>query len=255
MKKYLEQLHILKLFHLKEIVSITGSERSGQELLLNYKKQGLVNQIRRDLYTVTDLATKANIATKFEIGSHITPSAYISYHSALEYHGVAHQVFYDLFISSEQRFNEFEFEDIHYNYCKSSFELGVYTPQMNSMVKVTDLERTVIDCLDRIDRAGGLEEIIHCFSLITYLDEKKLLSYLSKYDKAFLHKKVGFVLQYFKDNVKLSDDFISECKQKGGPHVKYLTNREESSTYFGEWKLCAPKNILSYLEQGENELI
>ena len=109
---------------------------------------------------------------------------------------------------------------------------------MNSMVKVTDLERTVIDCLDRIDRAGGLEEIIHCFSLITYLDEKKLLSYLSKYDKAFLYKKVGFVLQYFKNSIKLSDDFISECKQKGGQHVKYLTNREESSTYFGEWKLC-----------------
>jgi predicted transcriptional regulator of viral defense system len=130
MKKYLEQLHILKLFHLKDIVSVTGSERSGQELLLNYKKQGLVNQIRRDLYTVTDLATKANIATKFEIGSHITLSAYISYHSALEYHGVAHQVFYNLFISSEQRFNEFEFEDINYNYCKSSFEWGIYASQI-----------------------------------------------------------------------------------------------------------------------------
>ena len=67
MKKYLEQLHIIKLFHLKDIVSITGNERSGQELLLNYKKQGLVTQIRRDLYTVTDLATKANIATNLKL--------------------------------------------------------------------------------------------------------------------------------------------------------------------------------------------
>ena len=55
--------------------------------------------------------------------------------------------------------------------------------------------------------------------------------------------------------IRLSNDFISECKQKGDLHVKDLTTREESSTYFGEWKSCAPKNILSYLEQGENERV
>jgi len=255
MKRYLERLHQLKLFHLKEAVSLTGSEDSAKALLYSYKKQGLVNQIRRDLYTVTDLATKINAANKFEIGSHINPSAYLSYHTALEYHGVAHQIFYDLYVASEQRFNEFNFDDIHYSYCISPIKSGVYSPTMDSLVKVTNLERTVIDCLDRIDRGGGLEEIIHCFSLITYLDEKKLSAYLADYNKLSLYRKVGFVLQYFSDNVKISNEFILDCQQKGGQHTIYLTSPEESSAYFSEWKLCAPKNILSYLEQGENELV
>jgi hypothetical protein len=30
---------------------------------------------------------------------------------------------------------------------------------------------------------------------------------------------------------------------------------KESDTYFKEWKLCAPQNILSFLEQGGNEYV
>ena len=255
MAKYLSELHAKKLFNLEDITSLTDNINTGKDLLLNYKKQNLIVQIRRNLYSVTDLATKATVANKFEIGSHISNSAYISYHSALEYHGIAHQVFFTLYISSETRFNDFEFEDMQYRYCKSNISEGTETPPMNSLIRVTNIERTVIDCIDRIDRAGGLEELIHCLSMINYLDEKKLISYLNLYNKAFLFKKAGFILKYFQVNMKLSDEFISLCHQIGAPHVKYLTDPGESDIFYKEWSIYAPKNILSYLEQGNNELI
>jgi predicted transcriptional regulator of viral defense system len=255
MQQYIEQLHLLKLFELKDIIALTGKERSGQELLRNYAKRDLVVQIRRNLYSVTDLATKATVATKYEIGSHISSSSYISYHSALEYHGIAHQVFYNLSISSSTRFNDFDFEDMHYVYCKSNIPVGIEIPSMDSLVRVTDLERTIIDCLDRLNRAGGFEEFIHGLSMITYLNENKLLDYLAAYNKAFLYKKTGFVLQRLQNELKLSPDFIAFCHQKGSAHVKYLTNAEESDTFYKEWNIYAPKNILSYLEQGNNELV
>lgn len=255
MKKYLEQFHNLKLFHLKDIVAIVGNERAAKELLRNYRKQNLICQIRRDLYTVTDLATKVYNATKFEIGSCITPTSYLSYHTSLEYHGIAHQLFYDLYISSKQRFTNFEFDDIHYLFCHSSVSLGVYSPAMDSLVHVTDLERTVIDCMDRIDRAGGIEEFIHCLSLITYLDEEKLLAYLLEYNKTVIYQKTGFILSYFRQTMRISDAFISFCQTKINNSIRYLTTPEESPTYFSEWKLYAPENILSYLEQGNNELV
>lgn len=255
MAKYLSELHTKKLFNLEDITSLTDNINTGKDLLLNYKKQNLIVQIRRNLYSATDLATKATVANKFEIGSHISDSAYISYHSALEYHGIAHQVFFTLYISSETRFNDFEFEDMQYHYCKSNISEGIETPPMNSLIRVTNIERTVIDCLDRIDRAGGLEELIHCLSMINYLDEKKLISYLNLYNKVFLFKKAGFILKNFQANMKLSDEFISLCHQIGAPHVKYLTEPGESDTFHKHWNIYAPKNILSYLEQGNNELI
>jgi len=43
---------------------------------------------------------------------------------------------------------------------------------MDSLVKVTDIERTIVDCFDRIARAGSMEELIHSISLITYLNER-----------------------------------------------------------------------------------
>jgi predicted transcriptional regulator of viral defense system len=255
MKKYLEELHQLRIFHKKDVLSLTKDDNSAKELLRRYKKMGLISQIRRDLYSANDLANKATLATKFEIASQITPSAYLSYHAALEYHGLANQVFYELYISSDERFNNFEYEGISYTYCKSGISLGVVNPPMDSMVKVTDLERTVVDCIDSINRSGGLEELIMCFSLITYLKEEQLLTYLEAYQKQFLFQKTGFILSYFQKEMKLSNDFFKECRQKTGKSIRYLTDTNDSKIYHKEWKLYAPENILSYLEQGGNEYV
>ena len=255
MKSYIEEFHNRKLFRFEDIVDLIGNKNTAKDLLYNYKKQKLICPIRRNLYTAADLATKECIATKFEIGSNITPFSYISYHTALEYHGIAHQLFYGLYVSSEGRFNNIEFDGINYIYCESKIKPGVYTPNLDSLVRVTDIERTVVDCIDRIDRAGGLEELIHSISLITYLNEEKLKLYIDGYAKAFLYQKIGFILPYFQQQTKISDNFILHCKKNIGKSVRYLTTREESTVFFKEWNLCAPENILSYLEQGGTEIV
>ena len=254
-KRYLEEFHQLKIFQKKDVLSLTQDDSAAKELLRRYKKAGLVSQIRRDLYTATDLANKVSLATKYEIASRITPSAYLSYHAALEYHGLANQVFYEIYISSNERFHNFEYDGIRYTYCESKVSQGVINPPRDSLVKVTDLERTVVDCIDYIGRSGGLEELIVSFSLITYLKEAQLLEYLNKYQKQILYQKAGFILSYFQNEMKLSDNFFDECRAKVGNSIRYLTDTYESNTYFKEWQLYAPENILSFLEQGGSEYV
>ena len=246
MKKYIEELHRLRVFRKKDVLLLTKDDNAAKELLRRYKKIGLISQIRRNLYSANDLANKTTLATKFEIASQITPSAYLSYHAALEYHGLANQVFYELYVSSEERFNNFEYEGISYTYCQSGISPGVVNPPFDSMVKVTDLERTVIDCIDDINRSGGLEELVMCFSLITYIKEEQLLTYLDLYRKQFLFQKAGFILSFFQKEMKLSDDFFKECRRKIGKSIRYLTETSNSGIYHKEWKLYAPENILSY---------
>ncbi|MDR0371346.1 MAG: hypothetical protein LBH80_05785 [Prevotellaceae bacterium] len=251
-KRYLEVFHQLKIFQKKDVLSLTQDENAAKELLRRYKKMGLISQIRRDLYSATDLANKASLATKYEIAGRITPSACLSYHAALEYHGLANQVFYELYVSSDERFNNFEYEGIRYTYCESKISRGVIRPPMDALVKVTDLERTVVDCIDCIGRSGGLEELIVSFSLITCLKETRLLEYLNEYKKQVLYQKTGFILSYFKDGMKIGEDFFNACRANVGNSIRYLTNTYESDTYFKEWQLYAPENILSFLEQGGN---
>jgi len=251
--KYIEEIHRLKIFHKKDVVSFIKDENVAKEILRRYKKQGLISQVRRNLYVATDLATKASLAGKFEIAGFITPSSYLAYHSALEYHGLAHQVFYHLYISSNETFRNFDYNGISYIYCPSKLGTGIVRPVTDSFVRVTDLERTVADCIDRIDLSGGLEELVQCFAIITYINEHKLFDYLNCFDKQFLYQKTGFILGYFKKEMKLTDDFFELCKSKIGKSTRYLTDTSESDTYFKEWKLCAPQNILSFLEQGGAE--
>jgi len=251
--KYIKEFHRLKIFHKQDVVAFIKNENVAKEILRRYKKQGLISHVRRNLYVATDLATKASLAVKFEIAGQITPSSYLAYHAALEYHGLAHQVFYHLYVSSNEAFRNFDYDSISYIYCPSKSDAGIVRPVTDSLVRVTDLERTVIDCIDRIDLSGGLEELVQCFAIITYINESKLLDYLNCFDKPFLYQKTGFILGYFKKEMKLTDDFFEMCKSKIGKSKRYLTNTGESNTYFKEWKLCAPQNILSFLEQGGNE--
>jgi predicted transcriptional regulator of viral defense system len=253
--KYIEELHGLKIFHKQDVVALTKDENAAKEILRRYKKQGLISQVRRDLYVVTDLASKVSLATKFEIAGHITPSSYLAYHAALEYHGVAHQVFYELYISSKEEFNNFDYEGINYTFYHSKSEIGVVNPMTDTLIRVTDLERTILDCINRIDLSGGLEELVECFAIITYINENKLLDYLHHFDKQVLYQKAGFILGYFQKEMKLSDAFFERCKSKIGKSTRYLTDKQVSDTYFKEWKLCAPQNILSFLEQGGNEYV
>jgi predicted transcriptional regulator of viral defense system len=204
---------------------------------------------------VTDLATKASLAGKFEIAGQITPSSCLSYHAALEYHGLAHQVFYELQVSSREVFHNFDYDGISYVFCPLKSEAGFVQPVTDAFVRVTNLERTVIDCINRIDLSGGLEELVQCLAIITYIDERKLWEYLQCFDKQFLYQKTGFMLQYFQKEMKLSDDFFSLCKSKIGKSARYLTDTQESDTFFKAWKLCAPQNILSFLEQGGGEYV
>jgi len=250
MIKYLEKIHESRIFRKKDIVALKTDENAAKELLRRYKRKQLISQIRRDLYAATDFATKAPLVSKFEVASQINDSAHLAYHSALEYYGLANQVFYEMVVASNQRFNDFEYNGIRYFYAESKINIGVVNPRTDSLIKITDLERTIIDCIDRIDLSGGLEELVQCFSLITYVNENKLIDYLSVFDKQFLYQKAGFILGYFQNEMKLNKHFFDYCKSKTGKSTRYLTNSNESDTYFNEWRLCAPQNILSFLEQG-----
>ena len=155
MKGFLDKFHELKIFTLEDAARIVKSKTYAMTILRGYIEDALVVKIRRNLYAVTNLATKHIEANRYEVASSLTPTAYVAYHSALEFYGMANQVFNTMYVASESRFNSFEFDGLSYIYAKSQTDIGIETPIMSYGIRVTSLERTVIDCIDRIDRCGG----------------------------------------------------------------------------------------------------
>lgn len=243
-------LYKFRVFNFEDVMREAGLSHAGASTAISrWESQGVLKPIRRNMYTTIDPATEAPMCDKYELSSKISSTSYVGWHTALEFHGVAHQPFYNVYVGSSSRFKNFNFEGIDYEYFSAPFEPtlenGVIRPIGNPYVRVTNLERTVVDCCDRIERTGGIEELLHCIEGISMLDESKLEKYLALYNKAYLYQKVGFILEYSQEYHNVSNSFIEMCRAKGALHTKHLTTTGDSDTYVCRWKLYVPKNCVT----------
>ena len=190
------------------------------------------------------------LTTKFEIASKINDESFVSHHSALEYYGVANQVFNTLTVGSKRKFNDFSFDDVDYTrQAIKDYTQVIYI--VTAGVRVTTLERAVVDCIDNIDLGGGIDELLNALEQIRVLDENRLAEILRAYNKVILYQKVGFILEQYKEKYMLSDKFFADCKSRLTNQIKYFLNDEYSDIAFNsDWQLMAPKNLKSRISGG-----
>ena len=214
-----------------------ASARSAVKRLLS---KGKALKIRNNLYTCVSAEHGGPIANRFQIASAINDTSYVSHHSAMEFYGITDQMMYEIYVSSDHRFQDFEFDGYHYHYIKSRLSEGVDTPAYSGGIRVTDKERTIADILKDMDKIGGIEECIANIGSITVLDEKKLLRYMDLYNNKFLYQKAGYLLWDKKDALGLSDEFFDICRSKIGKSKRYLTADIKAGSYIEEWRLVVP---------------
>lgn len=246
-------LHQKLLFSTEDIAQEIGNSRSAATMLWRYHRQGYISQVRRGLYCVNNMATQLPEANKFQIASAITPTSYVAYHAAMEYHGLAHQVYFDIVVGTEQAFKPFDFDNYHYAPHLSALSLDVETPLADTHVRVTSIERTILDCIDRIDLCGGWEELVNCLRSVTYLREERLKTLLEAYGKTALYKKVGFLFEQLQ--LPVSRNFIADCQKYAKDSVMYLTSDGTSDTFHASWRLYAPHDLLTINNQNADELV
>lgn len=247
------ELSKLNTFSMADVCNLVGNKKTASSLILRLSKKGLVKKIRNNLYSCVNVADGSVVASRYHIACGINETAYLSHHSAFEYAGMANQVYYEVYVSSNVRFADFEFEGITYKYVASKLDTGIVEPKNTQGIRVTSLERTVVDSIKDFEKIGGLEELLNCISSIIHLDEKQLIEYLDAYDMQFLYQKTGFILEHYKNELKISDKFIDYCKNKIGKSTRYLT--KDSSTYCNEWRLVVPNNLFEITEQGGMPLV
>lgn len=253
--KYYDKLIKLKCFSLEEAGKICGNESTAKFTLRQYKNKGYIASVKRNLYVVLDLETHQPIANKFEIASHITKNSYITHHSAFEYYGYSNQVYYEVYVGGT-RFNTFEFEDITYRHINVPNTFGISSP--TKFLRVTDLERTLLDSIKDFEKIGGLEELLKCIDSIPYLDQQKMVAYLKNYNNRFLFQKAGYILYHFKDSLSLNKDFFDFCKiyvsKKRHYLSKELISNPQKSCANREWNLIVPNNFEDMLSKGAVKL-
>ncbi len=249
--KYFKELSSYNTFSLEDACKIIGNLPATKKYLGHMVKSGYINKIRKNLYTCYDVALNQDCANRFQIASSINKNSYIAFHTAFEFYGFYNQMIYKMQVSSSKRFSPFEYNGYSYECYLNENNIQIDIIQG---VRVTSIERTIIDSINMLGKVIDIEELIKCLDLVSLVNEKKLLEVLESYDKDVLYRKVGYVLSCYKDEFKLSKSFFDTCLTKGDISNRgYLVNSNKDNLVFNsKWGLYVYPNLRSVSDKGGN---
>lgn len=252
--KYYARLIEKGCFTWSDVVDMVGNANSASNLIQSYLEKEYIKRVKRNLYVAINLATGAPVVNRFVIGSNLTKSACISHHTAFEYYGCFNQVFYYVYVTSNTKFNTFEFDGLTY-FCKASKIKEGIVKKLDG-TRVTDLERTIIDSINDFDTIGGLEELLRSLEMIPYANEEKLLCYLNIYNKQVLFQKAGYILEQFRYSLKITDKFFKACEAGISKSVRYFyrDSTKEKLIYNNKWRLFVPEELMAITSEGGSSI-
>jgi len=215
-------------------------------------ENGKLQRIRKGLYLVLsplDEPEKHEV-DKLLVASKIRAEYYLGFHTALEYYGCANSIHNEAYICVKQnhRFNPFQYKRFSFKpvFVKDVTFQVEQKHYQNNTVKVSSKERTFIECIDRVQYAGGWEECIKSLQGLGGLNLEKLLTLLHKYKNDNLYRRVGYVLELLKKRSPfyehVDDQLLNEIQShlKGTP--RYLINRKKGVLQ-RRWRLYIPEDF------------
>jgi len=126
---------------------------------------------------------------------------------------------------------------------KNTGHLGVQTISGPENIKVTDLERTLIDIAVRPAYAGGISQVLEAYrgakersSVDRLLEVLKRLDYVYPY-----HQAIGFLME----TSGYPEGAYAKMRQFGLHHDFYLVHGMKEREYSKEWRLFYPKHLLA----------
>ncbi len=160
-----------------------------RESLLNYHRNtGHVILIRRGLYAVIPSGADpvSYPVDPFLVAAKLTADAVLSYHTALEVHGYAYSTREHLTYSAARpvspvTFRSHVFRGVRFPLAlclAGKVNFGVIRVDRAGLeVRVTSLERTLVDVLDRPDLSGSWEEIWRSLEGVEFIDLDRVVEY------------------------------------------------------------------------------
>lgn len=185
----------------------------------------------------------------------MTDDAVLAYHTALEIHGRAYSVYRRFTYLSRRpsqpvRFRGFEFRcvvapKVLRDRDQESF--GVTEIERQGLpVRVTDLERTFVDALDRPDLCGGREEVWRSLESIEYLKLDEVVKYVRLPGKPTTAARVGFFLQQHREALMVDEKQLGKLRKLAPRQPHYLERRNRSGgTLLKDWNLIVPEDVVN----------
>lgn len=229
---------------------------SRHSLLSHHCGSGKLLHIRRGLYAVVPEGFDAEtfVVDPYQVAARATDDAVVAYRSALALHGYGYSAQNSLiYLTANREASRFDFQKTEYIGTthpkallrQSKETTGVETVDRGGLeIRVTTPERTLVDCFDRLDLTGGIEEAWRSLEAVSYFDPEKVISYLALLDNAVTAAKVGLFLDGQRERLHLSEKHLNSIREFRPKQPTYMFRSERTGKLVNEWNLIVPTEIL-----------
>lgn len=186
------------------------------------------------------------------LAARMTDDAVLAYHTALEFHSRAYSMFeYFQYLtchaSRAMQFRSFRFNSIRHpkallNRKKEMY--GVKTMERSGLdIRVTSLERTMVDLLGRPELGGGWEEIWRSLEGVEFFDLELVIEYALLLGNATTTARVGFFLDQHRESLMVTEQHLDKLR-KCIPKKPHYFERGKSGSLIKSWNLIVPIPVL-----------
>lgn len=196
------------IFTIADALKITKtSEISTRRLLSDLAEKKWLIRLVPGRYLIVPLSAgeKAEFTEDwFVVGKHLIEPApyYFSHYGALVLHEMTTQPMMTIYVSTPKRRKAVKVLGATYQFVfrkpEKIWGIEEVWAKPTEKVKISDLERTIIDCLSNPKLCGGISEAAKgIWTRRKDIDFKKLISYVHKFNSKAVAKRLGFLLDLF----------------------------------------------------------
>lgn len=239
----LDELSKKKVFTIKDAEQLSHTNKGVLKVILSrLEKKGWIERIEKGKYMVIPLGAKKGKYTlhEFILGSMLVNPCIISYWSALNYYGFTEQIPLTVFIqtTSRKKHQEIKIFGIPYKIIKLKKEkiFGLEKAWFeDTQITLTNREKTIIDCLDKPQYAGGIIEVAKALRTKNY-DANKLIKYAQRIQNTGVIRRLGYLCDFLQIPIDLP-------KIKTRNYLKLDTTLPETNNINSKWNLIINEDI------------
>jgi predicted transcriptional regulator of viral defense system len=249
---------VFTIQELKEFLTEHGSHSqwTRKALLAHHRRQGRLLRVRRGLYAVVPPGVDPAHCPvdPHLLAAKMTDDAVLAYHTALEFFGRAHSVHqrFTYLTSRSARlvtFRSYSFLGVRFPkklLSRHRERFAVITAERTGVeVRVTSLERTLVDVLHRPKLSGGWEEIWRSLESVEFFDLDQVIEYALLLENATTVAKVGFFLEQHKKILMVDDAHLKTLQEHRPKKPHYMMMDEKRpGRLVSRWNLIVPSRII-----------
>jgi predicted transcriptional regulator of viral defense system len=244
-----------KVFTFEEFAEAMGNPLSTCHIMLNqHLKNGNIVRIKQGLYaSIPSGADAENYPIDpYSIIGVLADDTLITYHTALEFHGIAYSMHFQHIFQTSKKIRPFQFRQDRFKITQYPRSLPkskrfIFTEQIDhhgTQIRVTQIERTLVDVLDRINLSGGLEEVWRSLNNIKEVNVAHIIEYTLLLNNTTTIAKVGHYLRLRQKDWNIDETYFLQLKKNLPKSALYLRKEHRTNGRFiKEWNLIIPQEL------------